>query len=791
MPARSIRTWRQRIVEAVVTLAILMNTPWGLGMSMASERTDTSAASGNVEELLVQLDINQQGLDETVLLLKGNGGELYAAADDLKRWRLHVPTSQPLMYKNEAFYSLKAIGELTYVVDEPHSTVSITAPPQAFVATEMDEASQRTASAARPGVGGFVNYDLFAERSAGITQKSGLFELGLFNRFGVGTGSFVVNDGTPLERRFTRLETTWTLDRPETMSSLRIGDSISEPGMWGRSVRFGGIQYGTNFAVQPGLATLPLQSVSGQAVLPSSVDVYVNNVLSSRKDVAPGPFSITNVPVVTGQGDVRVVVRDVLGREQVITQPFYVSASLLGPGLHDYSYALGAVRQNFGINSNDYGQPFFSGTHRLGLTDRLTGELHAEIQSEFQVVGMGAAWLLPSLGILSGAVAASHSHGASGALVAAGLERQASPISFGAHVQITSAHFTQLGFDANNPPPRCIANANVGVAVPGGGSIGLAYVYLNNRSNASTESDGRLQLVSASYSTQLGRLGFLSLSVSKALHGSGGTLVGANWTLPLGQRTTTSVTLTRQGGHTDALAQVQQGLPVGTGFGYLLEQGERGTRDVSVSAQNSIGTYSVEAASSQGQTGVRISASGGIALLNGVHLARRITDSFALVKLPEFPHVRVYQDNQLVGRTNANGQILLPRLRAYEKNPISIEQMDLPFDAKVGTLSIDAVPYYRSGMVVQFPVTHAHDALLTIDLEDGTPLPAGAEVRLSNQAEAFPVGRDGEVYLTGLVAQNRLRASWRDQSCDIAVSYPASSDPLPRLGTFVCKGVLQ
>jgi outer membrane usher protein len=759
-------------------------------MSMANEPT-SRATSGGAEELLMQLDINQQGLDETVLLLKGTGGELFAAADDLKRWRLRVPASKPVMHNNEAFYSLKAISNLSYVVDESRSTVAVTAPPQAFVATDFDEASQHVTPAAKPGVGGFINYDLFAERSSGLTRKSGLFELGLFNGFGVGTGSFVVNDGNNFERRFTRLETTWTLDRPDALSSLRIGDSISRPAMWGRSVRFGGIQYGTNFAVQPGLATLPLQSVAGQAVLPSSVDVYVNNVLTSRKDVAPGPFSITNVPVVTGQGDVRVVVRDVLGREQVITQPFYASASLLGAGMQDFSYELGAVRQNFGFASNDYGQPLVSGTHRLGLSDRVTGELHAEVQAEHQTLGAGAVVLLPSLGILSGAVAASHSRAGSGALVSAGLERQASPISFGAHVQLASSRFAQLGFDADNPTPRCVANVNLGVATPGGGSLGLAYVYLNNRGTRDTQDNGPVQLVSASYSMELWRVGFLSLGVSKALHKSGGTTIGANWTIPLGQRTSASVNVTRQGDRTDTLLQVQQGLPAGDGFGYLIAQGERGTRDLNVSAQNRVGTYSAEAASSQGQTGVRLSASGGIALLDGVHLARRITDSFALVKVPDFPNVRVYADNQLVGKTDANGEVLLPRVRAYEKNPISIEQMDLPFDAKVGTLSIDAVPYYRSGMVLQFPVTHAHDGLLTIDLEDGAHLPAGAVVRLGDQAQEFPVGRDGEVYLTGLSTQNRLHASWRGQRCDMSVPFAAGNDPLPNLGTFVCKGVRQ
>jgi len=47
----------------------------------------------------------------------------------------------------------------------------------------------------------------------------------------------------------------------------------------------------------------------------------------------------------------------------------------------------------------------------------------------------------------------------------------------------------------------------------------------------------------------------------------------------------------------------------------------------------------------------------------------------------------------------------------------------------------------------------------------------------------------GEVYVTGLEANNELKVSWREQSCVVAVPFPPSSDPLPDLGTFVCSGV--
>ena len=128
----------------------------------------------------------------------------------------------------------------------------------------------------------------------------------------------------------TRLETTWTLDLPERRTSLRVGDAATLPASgWGRSTRFGGIQYATNFATQPYLLTMPLQRVSGEAALPSTVDIFVNQSLISSQSVPPGPFSVNGLPGVTGLGEMRVVVRDLFGREQVVTQPFYASMSLL------------------------------------------------------------------------------------------------------------------------------------------------------------------------------------------------------------------------------------------------------------------------------------------------------------------------------------------------------------------------------------------------------------------------------------------------------------------------------
>ena len=217
-----------------------------------------------------------------------------------------------------------------------------------------------------------------ANHAQGRTSTSGLLELGGFAGWGTVQTRLLARD---LNGKATavRLDTTWTRDQPLKVASLRVGDAISGTSSWGGAVRFGGVQWSTNFSTQPGFIAFPLPGVSGEAALPSTVDLYVDSALRMSREVPSGPFSIQDLPVTTGQGDARLVVRDILGREQVITQPFYATPRLLKPGLQEYSYELGFVRRNFGTDSNNYGRPLVVGTHRSGITKHFTGELHGEL----------------------------------------------------------------------------------------------------------------------------------------------------------------------------------------------------------------------------------------------------------------------------------------------------------------------------------------------------------------------------------------------------------------------------
>ena len=71
--------------------------------------------------------------------------------------------------------------------------------------------------------------------------------------------------------------------------------------------------------------------------------------------------------------------RDVLGRETVIVQPFFTHASLLEEGLSDWSLEAGATRRNLGLDNANYGEGFASGIWRRGISNEFTLEGRGEV----------------------------------------------------------------------------------------------------------------------------------------------------------------------------------------------------------------------------------------------------------------------------------------------------------------------------------------------------------------------------------------------------------------------------
>ena len=746
-----------------------------------------SDPASDLEVLLVSLKINQQMMQQPAVMLRNAAGEWWFPLPVLTLAKVKIPDTPVRRFNDADYIAATSLPIEALRFDAATLFMDIRLSADGFALNRLQtRATQRPETVTR-SAGAFLNYDFLLDHGEAGFGHVLFTELGGAIGSGVGVSTQMLVKRPDLDR-WLRLDSSYVVDDLSTVTTLRLGDGISRPPpLLGRPVRFAGLQWGTNFRIRPDLITVPVATLSGQAALPSSVDLYVNNVLQSRNPLPPGPFSITTGPMVTGDGEVLLKVTDISGQEQLITQRFYASTSLLAAGLSDYSFELGALRQRYGLVSNDYGDLMAAASWRHGVNDKLTLEGGASVQQSGLVsVLAGVATSMPGWGLGTLALGISQGDAGAGAQIALGWERRSQHHGVALRSQMASNDYRQTGVDAELTLRR-LDSIFYSYQLPGIGSLGLSWTQ---QQRIAAEA---LAITTASFSTRQTAWGSLIFSLSRLKAEIDTTSFNVFWSYNLGggasvsaQHADTSNAPSRQ------VVQIQKSLPAGEGWGYRLQVAQRAAQQAALFAQNDYGGVRVEAAELNGQTRERLGLSGAIATLDGQwFLSRRIDSSFGVARVPGFAKVRIYVDNQLAARTNADGYALLPRLYPYIRNNISIEPLDLPLDTEIGQLKLRPVPAWRSGVRIDIPIRKVSAATLNLIRDDGTPVPAGATVELLGEdatpIDSFGVGHEGLLYLSSLRPQNVLRAYWPGGMCTAHIPYQPEPGSIPYLGQFACQ----
>ena len=130
----------------------------------------------------------------------------------------------------------------------------------------------------------------------------------------------------------------------------------------------GGLGFSKLYKLDPYFITQPMFNLQGVTAFPSQAKIYMDGVLVGTQPIAPGVFDLRNIYTNAGAHKIEVVLTDPFGNEQKISYPLYFSQILLREGLHEYSYNVGFLREQYGVASNKYGKPVFSAFHRYGVT---------------------------------------------------------------------------------------------------------------------------------------------------------------------------------------------------------------------------------------------------------------------------------------------------------------------------------------------------------------------------------------------------------------------------------------
>lgn len=152
-------------------------------------------------------------------------------------------------------------------------------------------------------------------------------------------------------------------------AQLEAGTIYAQAGSRAAPAPLLGIGLRRDRGVTPGFITGPRLKLDGLATGRSTVDVLLDNQRISTGTVQAGPFSVVAQPAADG-ATARIVVRDELGQEQVVSARLYANPSLLGQGQSEYGAWIGGINryqlQSDGVAAIGY--------YRRGLTNWLTSE---------------------------------------------------------------------------------------------------------------------------------------------------------------------------------------------------------------------------------------------------------------------------------------------------------------------------------------------------------------------------------------------------------------------------------
>jgi outer membrane usher protein len=580
----------------------------------------------------------------------------------------------------------------------------------------------------------------------------------------------------------------YIVDNNDRLRRWTFGDAVASTDTLGGAATLGGVTVSRNFNLDPYFIRYPSYGLAGTATTPSTVDVYVNGILVQRREVPPGPFDLRNIPVSSGSGTARIVIRDAYGNEHVQTQSFYYSTSVLGRGTSEFSYSIGALRKNFSSSSFDYGDPALLAFHRFGLTDYLTVGGRFEASRGLLSGGAGAS-LRTRIGDLEGLAALSRHDGKSGTAGSGTYRYLGHRISFGGTMRVFSRSYSNLSIAEQSESLRILrdGNAFVSLLIPRG-SFTVQWNSVRLPNQPTDDHVALLTSVSISRATF-----FLSVGQAKqagrrhAEYFAGVGIYGP-------RMTTANVSVSGGGGTSQQTVEIQRPLPVGTGFGYrLLSRTDGSNKNGNAVLQYNapFGAYDISLDPYHTNSKPSINASGGLFYEKGAFkLTRAVQDSFALVRVPGVPNVRVYLSNQLIGRTDAKGNLLVPNLLSYYGNTVRIDDRDIPLDYDVRQIQETIAPSYRGGAFVEFPVLQVRTIVGTIVVHtaEGDVVPAFGELTVTDRLRTYssPLGRQGELYLENIPPGTFSgTVEFSGGQCNVSIVVPATST-----GSFVKLGRL-
>jgi len=665
---------------------------------------------GRAEMAILEIVLNGETRG-TYFVEATDAGDFLLNADDFQELGIPVPDREAVWITDEKFYSLAQLPGVAFTLDEARLALKVTVNPNLLPMKRIDFTQKRPHETELPlETSLFLNYGL----SVAGDDEDTLRQTDLNHELAFRSGkNLFLTDGiytsSDLESGYTRLLSRMIRDDRTSLRRFTIGDHYVLSGPLGGQVLIGGAGYAKDYDIDPYYINYPSVQLGGAAATPSTAEIYIDGMLVRKEELPPGPFVLENITRYEGAGDVEIIIRDAFNHEQHIIHPFYQAERLLLPGKHEFSYNAGALRELFGVESNEYGDTVFSVYHRYGFRDWLTLGASAELSPDFFSLSPRASLKWQHYGFFDFAVSSSSGDSEhSGIAVAAEYFYRNRKVSTGLKVRRFSEKFSRLDDFLRLERPDLEAQFRIGYSTVGFGSLNLTMT--STTFHVGDEKDE----LALTYNRRLARSLSMYITANhiSALEDETILLLGFNFS-PW-RHNQLSARIEERENSRSASISLQKDPPTGAGYGYratidTIQTDANDTESITLAGQYNGRNGIIRAESTladidgDSHPTYLASASGAVTMIGGqAFLTRPVRDSFTLVKVGELEGIRVVRNAEEIGQTNAEGFVVLPELTSYYDNEISLRDEDIPIEYGLETSRLFVQPALRSGSCITF-----------------------------------------------------------------------------------------
>ncbi|MFO1413295.1 MAG: fimbria/pilus outer membrane usher protein [Burkholderiales bacterium] len=769
----------------------------------AAPEPAAAARPSSYATLIARVDVNTVAQGDVLVLRAADGRTLVPVAEYAK-WNLGNLRAPTETVDGEAYVVVSDVPGLQVRFDAATVRLSLQVGAGELPATAIDLAPKRRPDVVFPQDNSFfLNYAANASGDENFNDRQYQFATELAVR----RGDWLLYNTTTQQwgggprDGFVRLMTNVEYDDRPNLRRWTFGDFFTPSFDLVAAVPMAGVSLTKLYSMDPYFVQYPTAAFRTEVALPSTVQVRIDGSVVAQRQVPPGPVDITNITSgITGGQNVSVVVRDAFGREQVLQQPFFFATNYgLAEGLHEYSYNAGALRQDFGMVSNNYTDAAVSAFHRYGFTDELTLGLRGQATKGVYNIGPFGTWQSPAFGIVGAGVAVGGTNGGTGGAGSLAYSYTNRALSFSVGALYRSVNYGQLSDLTSGSKMRTNVYASGSLYFPVFGTVGATV------NDFTSYDDGPAsRIVNANYTRAfLDGKGLLSLNYLRTV------LPGTSSTWLLSFRyyfdPTTSVAAAVggvDGNGTQALS-VQKTIPEGVGLGYEVTAGHAsgsgsdaafGRAFVQANAEHFLvgGQYARANNPLGGANLSQVFVAGSLTSVDGHFFAARpLADSFALVRVGDLKDVPVYANGWYVGKTNADGEVVATNIASYYDNFISFRAGEIPLDYVYPRSDRVISPALRSGTLVAFDVRRNHAVFGTlVGVLDGREQPLEfREFTLrgpGNPVTGF-TARRGEFYVDALVPGDYVLEIAADPRCSAPVVVRADGDGAVDVGKLACR----